>query len=174
MKFSMPVSPSPSLIEQLAIRLMKQLAIPLSNPKTVAKWLVISPQAGKSLVIPRKRGKEIRSDGATSHSTRPGKNAGQVDGYRYASFTTMKVSMYKLLARLGMIVGLAFSRIDSSYALDSYRFLHVTIETPWAIFIFLLFTIFAPFILMAVLAWRFAERKVIPEKDSPVKTEGKE
>lgn len=39
------------LIEQLAIRLMKQLAIPLSNQKTVAKWLVISPQAGKSLVI---------------------------------------------------------------------------------------------------------------------------
>jgi hypothetical protein len=31
---------------------MKQLAIPLSNHKTVAKWLVISPQAGKSLVTP--------------------------------------------------------------------------------------------------------------------------
>ena len=30
---------------------MKQLAIPLSNLKTVAKWLVISQQAGKSLVI---------------------------------------------------------------------------------------------------------------------------
>jgi hypothetical protein len=37
---------------------MKQLAIPLSNQKTVAKWLVISPQAGKSLVISRKREKE--------------------------------------------------------------------------------------------------------------------
>jgi hypothetical protein len=35
----------------IAIRLKKQLAIPLSNPKTVAKWVVISPQAGKSLVI---------------------------------------------------------------------------------------------------------------------------
>jgi hypothetical protein len=29
---------------------MKQLAIPLGNPKTVAKWLVISQQAGKSLL----------------------------------------------------------------------------------------------------------------------------
>ena len=40
----------------IANRLMKQLAIPLSNPKTVAKWLVISPQAGKSLVIPEGEG----------------------------------------------------------------------------------------------------------------------
>ena len=45
---------APSLMELLAIRLMKLLAIPLSNQKTVAKWLVISPQAGKSLVIRRR------------------------------------------------------------------------------------------------------------------------
>lgn len=48
---------------------------------------------------------------------------------------------------------------ESSYALDSYRFMHVTIDTPWAIFVFLLMTIFVPFILMAVLVWRYAERK---------------
>jgi len=30
---------------------MEQLAIPLSNQKTVAKWLVIRQQAAKSLVI---------------------------------------------------------------------------------------------------------------------------
>jgi len=38
----------------IAIRLMKQLAIPLSNQKTVAKWLVIGRQntAAKSLVKP--------------------------------------------------------------------------------------------------------------------------
>jgi hypothetical protein len=37
----------------LAIRLKKQLAIPLSNQKTVAKWLVISEQItlAKSLVM---------------------------------------------------------------------------------------------------------------------------
>ncbi|OIQ99783.1 hypothetical protein GALL_181800 [mine drainage metagenome] len=45
------IAPFDKLMELLAIRLMKQLAIPLSNQKTVAKWLVIRPQAGKSLVI---------------------------------------------------------------------------------------------------------------------------
>ena len=44
-------------------------------------------------------------------------------------------------------------------AVDSYRFMHVTISTPWYIFIFLLMGIFAPFILMAVLAWGSAARK---------------
>ena len=82
--------------------------------------------------------------------------------------------MHRILARLGMIVGLALSWVDSSYALDSYRFLHVTIETPWALFIILLFTIFVPFILMAVLVWRYAEHKVDPEKKQPVQTEDKE
>jgi hypothetical protein len=44
-------------------------------------------------------------------------------------------------------------------AVDSYRFAHVTIATPWYIFIFLLMGVFAPFVLMAVLAWRNATRK---------------
>ena len=44
-------------------------------------------------------------------------------------------------------------------AVDSYRFVHVTIATPWYIFIFLLMGVFAPFVLMAVLAWRNAARK---------------
>ncbi len=48
---------------------------------------------------------------------------------------------------------------DSSEALDSYRYLHVTIDTPWSIFLFLLVGIFAPFILMAVLVWRYSGRK---------------
>jgi hypothetical protein len=39
------------LMELLANRLVKQLAIPLSNHKTVTKWLVISQQAGKPLII---------------------------------------------------------------------------------------------------------------------------
>ena len=47
----------------------------------------------------------------------------------------------------------------SSGAVDSYRFLHVTIETPWYIFIFLLMGVFVPFVLMAVLAWKNATRK---------------
>lgn len=44
-------------------------------------------------------------------------------------------------------------------AVDSYRFAHVTIATPWYIFLFLLVGVFAPFILMAVLAWSNAMRK---------------
>lgn len=42
---------------------------------------------------------------------------------------------------------------------DSYRFAHVTIATPWYIFIFLLMGVFAPFVLMVVIAWRNAARK---------------
>lgn len=44
-------------------------------------------------------------------------------------------------------------------AVDSYRFAHVTIATPWYIFIFLLMGVFVPFVLMVVLAWRNAVRK---------------
>lgn len=44
-------------------------------------------------------------------------------------------------------------------ALDSYRFLHVTIETPWIIFIFLFFLVFTPMILSAVLYWHYALKK---------------
>lgn len=82
--------------------------------------------------------------------------------------------MNRILTRLGATLGLALGWVDSSYALDSYRFLHVTIETPWSIFLFLLLTVFTPFILMAALMWRYAERKVDPEEKQPVQTEGKE
>ncbi|HQU06094.1 MAG: hypothetical protein B7X47_02140 [Ferrovum sp. 34-44-207] len=47
---------------------------------------------------------------------------------------------------------------QSALALDSYRYLHVTIETPWSIFLFLLIGIFAPFVLMAILVWRYSTR----------------
>jgi hypothetical protein len=50
-------------------------------------------------------------------------------------------------------------------SVDSYRFLHVTISTPWYLFIFLLGGVFSPFILMAVLAWYSAVRKSKHEKN---------
>lgn len=50
-------------------------------------------------------------------------------------------------------------------AVDSYRYLHVTIDTPWAIFIFLLPMVLAPFILMAILYWRFAKRRADTDTD---------
>ena len=51
-------------------------------------------------------------------------------------------------------------------AVDSYRYLHVTIDTPWAIFLFLLPIVLSPFILMAILYWRFAGRKTDDEDAS--------
>ena len=42
------------------------------------------------------------------------------------------------------------------FAADSYRWLHVTIDTPWMIFIFLLPMVLIPAILMAILYWKFA------------------
>jgi hypothetical protein len=44
-------------------------------------------------------------------------------------------------------------------SVNSYRFLHVTIDTPWHIFLFLLMGIFAPFVLMVVLMWKNSLRK---------------
>jgi len=55
-------------------------------------------------------------------------------------------------------------------AIDSYRFLHVTIETPWFIFLFLLIGVLSPFVLMAVLMWRTAIQKnnrEIDDSDHP-------
>jgi hypothetical protein len=49
-------------------------------------------------------------------------------------------------------------------AVNSYRFLHVTIDTPWYIFVFLLMGVFAPFVLMVVLMWRNTGRR--PDRPS--------
>lgn len=51
-------------------------------------------------------------------------------------------------------------------AVDSYRYLHVTIDTPWAIFLFLLPIVLSPFILMAIMYWRFAGRKKDQQPDN--------
>lgn len=58
-----------------------------------------------------------------------------------------------------LLVMLVAGASTAQAAVDSYRFAHVTIATPWYIFIFLLMGVFAPFVLMAVLAWRNAIRK---------------
>ncbi len=39
---------------------------------------------------------------------------------------------------------------------DTYRYMHVTIDTPWAIFVGLFVLVMMPFILMAILYWRNA------------------
>lgn len=61
---------------------------------------------------------------------------------------------------IGLSMLLLLSCFSSSVeAFDSYRYLHVTIDTPWLIFLFLLPAVLAPLILMVVLYWRFAMRK---------------
>jgi hypothetical protein len=49
-------------------------------------------------------------------------------------------------------------------AASDFRYLHVSINTPWAIFIFLLIIILFPFILTAILYWYFAFKKNAEEK----------
>jgi hypothetical protein len=57
----------------------------------------------------------------------------------------------------------------AGFAIDSYRYLHVSIETPWMIFLFLLAVIFIPFILMLVLMWRrpMHESAAAPKQKTP-------
>lgn len=61
-------------------------------------------------------------------------------------------------------VALAAPFGEAAAAVDSYRYLHVTIETPWMIFLGLLFAVLVPFIVMAVLYWRYAGRKPDAER----------
>lgn len=52
---------------------------------------------------------------------------------------------------LAIVLATVFSA--PAFALDSYRYMHVTIDTIWYIFVFLLLILLIPFILMAVLYW---------------------
>ncbi len=51
-----------------------------------------------------------------------------------------------------------------AWAADSYRWLRVTIDTPWAIFLFLLPMVLIPVVLMAILYWRYTFRPVDENK----------
>jgi uncharacterized oligopeptide transporter (OPT) family protein len=68
-------------------------------------------------------------------------------------------TMNHFLFKAGLILLGSVWAASAQAAVDSYRFIHVTIATPWYIFIFLLMGVFAPFVLMAVIAWRNAARK---------------
>jgi len=60
---------------------------------------------------------------------------------------------------------------NNSMAADSYRYLHVSIDTPWLIFIFLLLIILFPFVLSAILYWYFTIKKHKEEKERLADTE---
>jgi ABC-type thiamin/hydroxymethylpyrimidine transport system permease subunit len=80
--------------------------------------------------------------------------------------------IFKWMSVTLMMLGIA-GISTAQAAVDSYRYAHVTISTPWYIFIFLMMGVFAPFILMAVLAWRVAIKKAENEVEdnSEKKTE---
>ena len=65
---------------------------------------------------------------------------------------------YKWIGNMLALASLAFAS-SAQAQVDSYRYMHVTIETPWYIFLFLMMMVFIPFVLMAVLAWKNAIRK---------------
>jgi hypothetical protein len=67
----------------------------------------------------------------------------------------------------GWIGALAMFAPGLAHAVDSYRFMHVTIETPWAIFLFLLVIVLIPFILSAILHWHFAGKKSTNDDEKP-------
>lgn len=81
------------------------------------------------------------------------------------------MKVLKVMRYLGMVLGFSLSSVKMSYAVDSYRFLHVHIDTLWFIFLFLLGVIFVPFILMAVLTWHYAESKVEPKEQQTISVE---
>ncbi|MFC1750220.1 hypothetical protein ACFL2V_15575, partial [Pseudomonadota bacterium] len=58
---------------------------------------------------------------------------------------------------------------------DTYRYAHVTIDTPWLIFLVLTVAVLLPFILMAVLYWHNALRKNREEEcQARIEGEGQE
>lgn len=64
-----------------------------------------------------------------------------------------------------MFAALPFLMPEEALAVDSYRYLHVTIDTPWMIFVFLFFLVFAPMILSAILHLRNAMRRDRDEEE---------
>lgn len=72
--------------------------------------------------------------------------------------------MKNILSKYLLVIFTALFATNSYAATDSYRWLHVTIDTPWAIFVFLLPMVLLPAILMAILYWRFSGKKAEPTK----------
>jgi len=74
------------------------------------------------------------------------------------------------MRRVFTALALAFLLLhtNTGFAIDSYRYLHVSIETPWMIFLFLLVAVFIPFILMLVLMWRRPMHKPMPAPKSDI------
>lgn len=68
------------------------------------------------------------------------------------------MNMSPLVRRAAALVPLFYAGAAHA-SVDSYRYLHVTIETPWIIFLILAPMVLAPLVLMGIMVWRYAERR---------------
>lgn len=59
--------------------------------------------------------------------------------------------------RYALLFLLLLGQSQAVYAFDSYRWVTVSINTPWMIFVFLVPLVMVPLILMAIMHWRFAK-----------------
>lgn len=75
----------------------------------------------------------------------------------------------QFVSRAAAIAALLYAGAANA-AVDSYRYLHVTIETPWIIFLVLAPMVLAPLVLMGIMVWRYAERR--KEDEEPDHTAG--
>jgi len=73
----------------------------------------------------------------------------------FVVFKMSEVNVGRGMLTAALVVALAVAP-STVWAADSYRWLRVTIDTPWAIFIFLLPMVLVPIVLLAILQWRFA------------------
>ncbi len=60
---------------------------------------------------------------------------------------------------------------SATWALDSYRYLRVTIDTPWMIFLGLSVVVLLPFLILMILYWYYAVKKPSPSDDMGSKSE---
>ncbi|MDQ6955248.1 MAG: hypothetical protein Q9M20_07375 [Mariprofundaceae bacterium] len=67
--------------------------------------------------------------------------------------------MFATIRKTCVMIVLLCSPTATQAAVDSYRYLHVSIDTPWSIFVFLFFLVFAPMILAVILYWWHAMKK---------------
>jgi len=69
--------------------------------------------------------------------------------------------LHTILKKVYLFCGMALLILlpAPAFAIDSYRYLHVSIDSIWVIFVFLLLLVFTPMILMAILYWWNAVKK---------------
>ena len=82
--------------------------------------------------------------------------------------------MCKMMSRSMLLLAMIWAEAAHAAAVDSYHYLHVTIDTPWAIFLVLVPMVLAPLVLMGVMVWRYAERRKGDEGVEGVGAEGKQ